>query len=131
MIEIKFRAWDKLNKRMLFTNSTSSGRVWYPWGFQMEHNRDLRSHSFNCEIMQFTGLKDKNGVEVYFQDVCKYHDDAGNPQIGVFKDYRYFKGHIEAVGGDDEGNQDVELHPDYEIEVIGNIYENPELLEAK
>ncbi len=79
---------------------------------------------------QFTGLKDKNGKEIYKGDIVKYNDDAGNKQIGVVKDYGYLKFYIEAVGGDDEGNQDMELHIDYvsNYEVIGNKFENPELL---
>jgi uncharacterized phage protein (TIGR01671 family) len=84
-------------------------------------------------VMQFTGLLDKNGKDIYFSDVCKYKDDSGSWQIGVVKDYGYLKGYIEAIGGDDEGNQDGELHPDYQkdYEVLGNIYQNPELLETK
>jgi hypothetical protein len=39
------------------------------------------------------------------------------------------KFYVLCFNGDDEGNSDIELHKDYEVEVIGNIYENPELLE--
>jgi len=56
MREIKFRAWDKFNKAMSGVSA-----------------EQLRSHNFclfreNCELMQYTGLKDKNGKEIYCSD---------------------------------------------------------------
>lgn len=80
--------------------------------------------------MQFTGLKDKNGKEMFHLDICRYKDDSGTWQTGIIKDKGWLEFYIEAIGGDDEGNQDQQLHPDYQkdYEVIGNIYKNPELI---
>ncbi len=81
-------------------------------------------------VGEFTGLIGKNSVEVYENSICKYKDDSNTEQIGIVK-YTLCEFYLEAIGGDDEGNQDIELHPDYDIEVIGNIFENGELLNAK
>lgn len=74
-------------------------------------------------VSQCTGLKG-----MYFQDIVSYKDEAGNNQIGIVTEYDYCGGYIHCLGGDEEGNQDLELHPDYEYNVIGNIHDNPELI---
>lgn len=132
--EIKFRVWDKINRR--FSSKPHfldlEGFVVSdidPYGLDMSGKRTIKSNSNYAFAGLFTGLKDKNRKDAYFGDVIKYKDESGTPQIGVIKDYGYASGYFEAINGDDEGNQDLELHPDHEFEIIGNIYQNPELLE--
>lgn len=119
MREIKFRAWENGKMRYDFWQRCDLGNYLNSIGVF----KDIKT-------MQFTGLQDKNGKDIYFDDIVKYKDESGIKQIGVVKDYGYFSGYIEAIGGDDEGNQDLQLHPDYtnDWEVIGNIYENPDLI---
>ena len=130
MREIKFRAWDKNKKDMIFDsiefetrllNSNSDGDGSRYIGFSNFH--------FNLfEIMQFTGLTDKNGKEVYEGDVVKgieywpFHpNESIDETIGeiIFDELLY--GYSIT-----DGNKPI-CHMD-EIEVIGNVYQNPELL---
>lgn len=119
MREIKFRAWDKINKEMFNVESINfqERRVY----------KDVVSYrNFNdIELMQYTGLKDKNNKEIYEGDIVKLRANHG---IGVVKYYdewgafvvEYIKPRPLAVLGMNYYKED--------IEVIGNIYENSELL---
>ena len=116
MREIKFRAWDKLNKEMFNVESIN---------FQERQvYRDTVSYrEFNdIEFMQYTGLKDKNNKEIYEGDI--FH--IGSKKILYV---------VEWIDCGLKGRQIKNISwigLDYwkdDIEVIGNIYENPELIE--
>lgn len=148
MREIKFRAWDKGLKRMIYLseptveNDDFSGivfklRDYFVSAFSSDRIEDV-------ELMQYTGLKDKNGREIYEGDIVKTScGDIGIIKFGIPKDMTinggeydvdYIGFYIDIIKGD-WGTTDVEsrvaplVDDYYEIEVIGNIYENPELLE--
>ena len=127
MRQIKFRAWDKDNKKMIEQSGSSEGDFWYPIGFQMRSKySEKESSSTNCILMQFTGLKDKNGKEIYEGDIVK--GSWGKNHIDIFK--IVFEGIM--WSGIDKNNvvfvvDDYGEYPTYNLEVIGNIYENPEL----
>lgn len=119
--EIEFRAWSESYKAILEVdllgkNKILSSRTWL----------DIK----DIELMQYTGIKDKNGVKIFEGDV--FIDEDGC--IGVVRyseQYAWFiiewyeNSHSkEPIDDDALGN--INIH---NMEVIGNIYENKELLE--
>ena len=111
MREIKFRAWDLKNKSMLeiFDNTTSKN--WF-----------LPNATENFEIMQFTGLKDKNGKDIYEGDIIKEKQSIGKI---VFENGCFI---IEWIKNKDFFNTVLERHVCW-LKIVGNIYETPLLVE--
>ena len=133
--EIKFRAWDKESEEMVRVDGICLERnVFdtknYIFGSQPhfidEHN-DLHLTE-ECELMQYTGLKDKNNIEIYEGDIIKY---SKNIFIIVYSEK------IASFTVDFErADKKVNCYPNVNkgtmlsAEVIGNIYTNKELLEV-
>jgi hypothetical protein len=113
MREIKFRAWHKGLKQMW----------WHEWmGDLDEFFGRINSDSDAFDIMQFTGLKDKNGKEIFEGDILK--GNQGNFEV-VFADATFL---IKYPTGQAVQPLWVFLKSCGKREVIGNIYETPELL---
>lgn len=127
MREIKFRAWR--GEMLDWSKLDDSGLIEEIFSF---HNPGYDSAGNYYDIMQFTGLHDKNGTEIYEGDIVRgdfrspvgavkfYTEDIGS--CGCC--YEEFRGSGFAAYG---GNAAIRLGGD-ECEVIGNIHENPELL---
>lgn len=113
MREIKFRAWDNHSHKMIYI-------------------QDELPKYRGFEIMQFTGLKDKNGKEIFEGDIVEFCTKWEFPQR--FKGQVIYFPESMQYGFSENGESyydftDIE-NPEI-LEVIGNIYENPELLSPK
>lgn len=128
--EIKFRAWD---------GSTMEEITNLYW-FEEEgvHGFDGIGHNKKYKLMQYTGLKDKNGKEIYEGDVATKQSARGNDIIGdVYFDQGMFRirwglmkgGKLADSGRTDGVHQYLSSVLTGGWEVIGNVFENPELLE--
>ena len=125
MRQIKFRAWDKKEKKFekyfqmdcngmmaIFRNETAE------WG-KADDDRYI--------LMQYTGLKDKNGKEICYGDIVKAQD--GVWEIAYSEPW-------DGVAINLDNKETAEMSVDFadniyalnEVEVIGNIYENPSLI---
>ena len=140
MRDYKFRAWDKTRKEMIYE--------WKCLGLPNDENNLIGDETKNQIIgfpewyygqrfimMQFTGLKDKNGKEIYEEDILYsnlFSIVERNASVIYAEDRAQFIWQIDnGHGGGTFGNFDDILGDDFWFEVIGNIHENPELLDNK
>ena len=147
MREIKFRAWDKANKRMLYRGIYD--RNWYA----TERNDKEGCHcvdgihpedKYNLELMQYTGLKDSTEKEIYegdiiynqnsFNCVCgsgEFTDQSPTKRFVIFdqKDVQFKLDFVdENMRGSGASGYSFCKSNQGIFEIIGNIHENPELL---
>ena len=115
--EIKSRVWDEIDKKMYYAGECKLSIDLFGYIYDDESDEPTRSMNHRMKLLRGTGLKDKNGVEIYEGDIQK--------SVNFYRETR-----LEVV----KWRKDC---ADFEIlrfsgkpicEVIGNIYENPELL---
>jgi uncharacterized phage protein (TIGR01671 family) len=128
--EIKFRAWNKKLARMFYFDGFEDIITFSDGGFIRLPDWDVYKDGFNdlatpdeLEFLEYTGLKDKNGKEIYEGDIVSFSASG----------FRVFPQEVKYLGNGFwiEGENGEHFLPRLGgLEVIGNIYENPELLGA-
>jgi uncharacterized phage protein (TIGR01671 family) len=126
MRTIKFRAWDLKKKKMSrvfdLDNASYEG---FPPPFTDENGEcDTKA---KYEVMQFTGLLDKNGKEIYEGDIVACRTDQQYQRYPSEVVIDPFLGNGTRLGTG-EWNGTLSTWVNHACEVIGNIYENPDLL---
>lgn len=141
MREIKFRAWDRERKKMINADGLIFQKEFhymkeekeYIDRLRLDYREEFLNHiQKNYILLQYTGLKDNRGKEIYEGDIIRwliFTEDIEDKTpihiidtVGFSNGYYYAEKRCEILG----------LKAPYrEVEVIGNIYENPELLETK
>ena len=106
---IKFRAWDKESKVMIDANAWYFSEEFEPFIDSVERAQK------DFEIMQYTGLHDRNGKEIYESDICRDATEIEAPITWGEGSFWY-------------GIRLLTVAIEDDLEVIGNIYENPELI---
>lgn len=112
MREIKFRAWNGTGMIDEDSFFVRYGKAWLLMDFDPPKRTEF-------PLMPYTGLNDIDGVKIYEGDIVRQYEEGWN--TGGFGDWRTFV--VECVSKSGSLLKD--------CEVIGNIYENPELLEKE
>ena len=131
MRNIKFRAWDK-EGNVMYLPKTIDGHIGEVYDYEGNEWHTLYRDDTDLLIMQFTELLDKNGKEIYEGDIVSFGKDYFDVDM-LGKVYWYDKTagfFIHRFDAEGQIEEEV-LISDYDIEIIGNIYENPELLESE
>jgi uncharacterized phage protein (TIGR01671 family) len=127
MREIKFRVWSKEHRKMLHFDGGGLLQEYHQlcFGWSDEDEDDDWPGEYNslymsdCELMQYTGMSDKTGGEVYEGDIVE-----ADPELGSC----WRLGEVRFTNGAFRVHGYVLIEAVKHLTVIGNLYENPELL---
>lgn len=124
MREIEYRAWLKGERKMVEVKTIHFGtrKIMYGYSAGVQNYGNASCGFDGCEIMQFTGLKDESGVKIYEGDIVKMLNIDEYPmQIKWSEEWARF------IFYNLVDKKEMNLFTE-QCEVIGNIYDNPELI---
>lgn len=113
MRQILFRAWDRQENRMIDSEEITYGQ-YHDTTYFHPNARE------RYELMQWTGLEDKNGVKIFEGDVVRYSSTDTEGEV------RFWQGRF--LISSDKHNAHYDLYITSDLEVIGSIHTHPELL---
>jgi uncharacterized phage protein (TIGR01671 family) len=128
MREIKFRCWDKLNKEMSIVDCFDDEKI----GVMLKRGYATIPRK-NCVLMQYTGENDRNGKEIYEGDIIKIPENWNEYGMNAGEIYEIFYNEcgFRLKPKYRKNAKGMWLEDTEKLEVIGNIYENPELINLK
>jgi len=135
---IKFRAWDNINNKFRDIESINIARNNKPTSIVSNCDFYQIQSNSQIELMQYAGLKDKNGVEIYEGDIINVYDydsiyEHKDKLTTKAKNVRFENGSFWFTNEVTKSFYSFSNYnrPGTSFEVIGNIHENPELLNNK
>ena len=132
----KFRAWDKarneMNYKVMVGNCDTDDENWTCPIIWIEEEKDWLHFDDYDSIMQSTGLKDKNGKEIFEGDIVQFEDcyevsDFLYINIGIIE---WCQGGFHVTNRDSVLMEDLLDGDSLDVTIIGNIYENKDILEV-
>lgn len=136
--EIKFRGKDIVHNKWCYGSympSLREGDAPYIWVQEdrFDHYEYVSNQVYAETVGQYTGLKDKRGVEIYPGDILSSNGKLIGYVVDGVRAYCYDVRYINHPTGEKRRSLWATVTVDYKgnIEVIGNIHDNPELIQAK
>ena len=126
----KFRAWDKEFKEMVQVNALVFDDQVIKATYQ--NGNIVKEDVKYYELMESTGLHDKNGKEIFEGDILAFETDEGILNVNIYWNSKHalFMFKSEKYKEEELLAELVENNT-YPFEIAGNIYENPELMEVE